>query len=194
MEPNFTYHSELRNIELDFRNDLYSKVDLVIKSLKLNDIRETELLREQKDILYKKFSLKKVEFSDPKIFDHTEKTVNVGQSYDNFFPYKKNIYEVEIRQGFSGSIELFSYHPNGYNYGENLQYVYIPTSNTIIVYVQIDEMKKDLALAEFNKRMQMTYNFVENNNRFIDSINKELEQYISAKLDKHLESLNNLYS
>jgi len=160
----------------------------------LNDIIEKELLREKKDILYKKFSLKKVEFSDPKIVNHTEKTINVGQSYDNCFPYKKNIYEVEIKQDFSGSIELFSYHPNGYNYGGNLQYVYIPTSNTIIVYVQIDEMNKSLALAEFNKKMQMTYNFVENNNRFINIINNELEQYISAKLDKHLESLNNLYS
>lgn len=195
MNTNFIHHSKLKNIQLDLPKELYSKINLAIKTFKLSEINEAESLREQQDILYKRFSLKAVEFSEPKIINHTEKKVRIGQSFENIIPYEKNIYEIEIEQNFTGSVELFNYLPNGFGYSTNCQDVYIPTNNLIKVYIDVEQPTKAMAIKEFENKMQLTYNIIrENNNNYVNAINKNIENDIRVLLNQHIEVLNNLYS
>lgn len=189
------YHTNLPLIDLDFPKVYNQKITRYINSLKYNDLKEisdfNKLLEEAKSI----FTLYPVSFGKPKIIGHSEEEINVQANYEYPMAHKRNVFNINIEIQFIGSLELFNYRPNGYNHGANDIEIYQPFDNKIsfeVTSVSISDKEKIIQEAE--KKMQLTYQFVNSNNKHVDYFNNIFKDFIESKLSDYRNNLLNLYN
>lgn len=189
------YHSNLPLIDYDFPKDYNQKIISYFNSLKYNDLKEISDFNKLLEELKRMFTLYPVRFGKPKIIGHREDEINLEASYDYPRAQKRKVFMIGIEIQFIGSLELFNYRPNGYNHGINDFEIYQPYDNKIsfeVTTVSISDKEKILEEAE--KKMQLTYQFVNSNNKFVDDYNNIFKDFIESKLADYRNNLLNLYS
>ncbi len=189
------YHSNLPIFDYDFPKVYTQKITSYINSLKYNDLKEISDFNKLLEDVKKMFTLFQVSFGNPKITNHREEEINIQASYEYPIAHKRNVFKINIEIQFIGSLELFNYRPNGYNHGVNDFEIYQPYDNQISFEVtSVSLSDKEKIIQEAEKKMQLTYQFINSNNKFVDAYNNLFKDYIETKLSEYRNNLLTLYN
>ena len=139
--------------------------------------------------------VKPVSFEKPKIIDHYQIEKVFPRSYENpWGDTKRNVYVITVEIKFTGDNQLFQYRPNGYPHGSEAPIIYQPSGKNILIEVDsINLGDKNKVFSEVHRKMSMTYQFINENNKFIENWNKTIEPTIEGKLNAHKVQLEKLY-
>jgi len=189
------YHDKLPIIDYDLPKDYNLKIDNLINNFKLNDLREKSNYDSKLEELKNNFTLRKVVFGKPEIIDHLIEEVIIKPNYEYLFGHKLKQLRIIAQIQFSGSSQLFFYRPNGYDYGSNSVFIYQPTSNSIKLDVISESIDNPNDVTnEINKAMELTYQFINSNNKFTENWNNNIEPYIENKLQTYYLKLVKIYN
>lgn len=193
---NFKSISELPTIDFELPKKRQNELENLINNLKYQEIDTEEKFKSTLQLLKNRILVNPVSFEQPKIVDHRQ----TEKDYPSNSPFqrggRRNIFVVTVEVKFSGDVELFKYVPNGYSFGSNdIPYMYQPSGQSIRLEIDTPLLEqKDQILAEANRRLSITYNFVRRNSEYIETWNTSMGPTIEQKLSSHLDKLKKLYS
>jgi hypothetical protein len=192
---NYLEHATLPVIDFEFPGVKRKEIDELINNLKLKDINSDEKFENTLEAIKRKVLLNPVKFEKPKIIDHYQTEKTYPPSFDNMLGGTRQVFIVSVEYPFSGDTELFQYKPNGYSFGPgDMPYIFQPTGRSIVVEVESFSLdNKNKILEEAQRHMNLTFQFIDSNNTFIENWSYRIEPTIESQLRNHKEKLEKLY-
>lgn len=180
----FESHNVLPVIDFELKPKLYAQIKERIFNLKLKDLESDDKFERMLDTLSREFSMEPVIFDEPKIVDHT---------FHNEKTTRK--YSVKVKIDFTGSLILFTYKPNGYQWGSSdYPYIFQPNTNSVDIVIETYSIDtKDHIINEAKRMMTLTYQFAGSNSRFVKDWNDSFKKDINGLLIEQREKLKTLY-
>lgn len=189
------FHSDLPLIDYDFPSHYNQKITNSINSLKFEDLKEVVKYNRLLEEMKSNFSLNQVNFGKPEIVNHRVEEVNMQANYEYPRAIKVKVFKINVEIQFTGSLELFNYRPNGYTHSSNGLEIYQPLNNKISLEITSTSLSdKENIFKEIAKDMELTYQFIDSNNKFIQEWNKNVNEIIDTKLNDYRNILLNLYN
>jgi hypothetical protein len=184
MKNNYISHVTMPHFS-QFLSERGSKIRVLVNQLKFPDVEKDEDFEKSKQKIKNAILLTPVAMGVPvfKDYEYEERNIRVEQRFFDGQPSRDN-YIHEISFPFTGSQELFNYSPSSYSTRSSDHGLIKPsTSNSVTVYVELNEISPDSAISQAHSLIRLTNEFVEGNSKEVKTWNTAIEKHIDDVME-----------
>lgn len=192
MENTYTSPGEITNIR-ELKSDKESKINSLVNNLKIKDVEDDKAFENTINSIKRAVLINPVVLQEPEFVDHkySEKRLSFT---DQVAGLSKDHYYHEVSFPFTGSKEIFLHQPeDGFSWSSSEYGLIMPRNSSIRVYVDLPQLDPEKAKSEARRLLSMTLQFVDKNNRSVESWNAGWSSRIETQLKNKREELIKLF-
>lgn len=154
------------------------EIPSLVNNLKFRDVQDDTSFENSKQRIKDKILFQPITIESPEFID---------------YEYDKN-YIHEVSFSFEGDRELFSYIPDNLSFMSSDHGIIMPTyTNSIIVYVELNEINPKKAVEEAKSLMRLTLSMIEKSYESVISWNYAVEKRIDNDLEEKRNELERIF-
>lgn len=188
MNNNYTSPRTLPRFS-DFLQKQKSSIDTVINNLQLVDVETDDNFEKTTKIIKENILVKTIEIGEPYLDRHEYQKSNpsfqqqlIGANPNHYYHY--------IHFPYTGNTEILNHQPDTFSFTSSDHGLIIPYyGSPIEVVVDLPELNAVNAIAQANRLLRMTFEFMATNNTTSNNWNKTAEHLIEQKLVQKREEI-----